>query len=75
MTQHQMKNIGNGNEPDAPLWYTAELRIPEMIGTFKASIKATSEEEARKAVESCKWYANETPLRLLAVTIESLCIQ
>jgi hypothetical protein len=75
MTEHEMKNIGNGNSPDAPLWYIADLRIPSVIGTFRASCWATSEEDATLILASATFYANETPVRTLETTVENLRLQ
>lgn len=47
MTQHQMRNIGNGNDPNAPLTYKVEAKLPHFIGTMQAYINARAPELAQ----------------------------
>jgi hypothetical protein len=67
MTQHQMVNIGIGNQPDAPLKYVAELWLPDMnlICTRKAKLYATSEEHAEKIIHASYPKAIIDSLRIL----------
>lgn len=76
-TQHQMRNIGNGNDPDAPLRYVAELKGKaesrtntighdiDLICGLKAKLDATSEQEARDILEAAWPYFNIESLELL----------
>ena len=76
-TQHQMRNIGNGNDPDAPLRYVAQLKGKAEIHTntighdidlicgLKAKLDATSEQEARDILEAAWPYFNIESLELL----------
>lgn len=52
LTQHQMKNIGNGNDPDAPLLYLVEVLFVDYIQTFRCKLQAFSEQHARQVVET-----------------------
>jgi len=75
MTQHQMKNISNGNKPDAPLQYAAELRFPksetclgthiELICNLKAKFLATSTLDANEILYTAYPLATIEPLRIL----------
>jgi len=75
MTQHQMKNISNGNKPDAPLQYAAELRFPksetclgthiEVICNLKAKFLATSTLDANEILYTAYPLATIEPLRIL----------
>lgn len=46
MTQHQMRNIAMGLDPDAPLNYKVEYKLPHLICYLTAFAPATSEEAA-----------------------------
>jgi hypothetical protein len=46
MTQHQMRNIGNGNQPDEPLTYKVEYKLDRLICWLQAYVPARSEEAA-----------------------------
>ena len=46
LTQHQMVNIGIGNEPDSPLKYAVLLNDPNIIMPLKTKVYATSHGEA-----------------------------
>jgi hypothetical protein len=67
MTQHQMVNIGIGNQPDAPLKYVAELWFPDqsLICTRKAKLFATSEEHAETILHQTYPKATIESLRVL----------
>jgi hypothetical protein len=67
MTQHQMVNIGIGNEPDAPLKYVAELWFPNtnLICTRKAKLFASSEAHAETIIHTTYPKATIESLRIL----------
>ncbi len=46
MTQHEMKNIGNGMPLDAPLTYAVTVKHPKLIGTSKGYFQAKSAQDA-----------------------------
>jgi len=46
MTQHQMRNIAMGRDPDAPLNYKIEYKLPHLICYLIAYCPDTSEEAA-----------------------------
>jgi hypothetical protein len=74
MTEHQMKNIGLGNDPDASLAYGADIVFAHLATPIPASVTATSEAEAMDILTKVTFYANTTPVRPLAYTIENLRI-
>lgn len=51
-TQHQMVNIGNGNDPNAPLRYVARVRFENEIGTREVRTDATSQIEAEEIISN-----------------------
>jgi hypothetical protein len=52
LTQHQMVNIGIGNEPDTPLKYAVIVKHPELIGPLKTTLYAVSEGAAAASVSA-----------------------
>ena len=46
LTEHEIKNIGFGYEPGAPLTYAVRVKFPNLICYLRASLSATSEIEA-----------------------------
>ena len=54
LTQHQMVNVGIGNEPDAPLKYAVEIKHPSIICSLRSTLFATSQAEAEaNALDMC----------------------
>lgn len=52
LTNHQMRNIGIGREPNAPLSYVADVRFPDHIMPIKVRCEATSAIEAENLIAS-----------------------
>jgi len=73
-TAHQMRNIGSGNHPDAPLQYRAEIHLDGWIAPFPATCRATSHEDAMRIFQSATFYANETPGRAVPFTVRNVRI-
>jgi hypothetical protein len=75
MNEHQMRNVGIGNKPDAPLKYVAELRFPksetcpghhmDLICTSKATFFATSTLDANELLYTAYPLATIESLRVL----------
>ncbi len=73
-TEHEMRNIGLGRNPDSPLAYVAELEIEGIIGSFRAHCSARSLDDARRIFESAAFFGTDPEVHRRSFAIKNIRI-